>query len=122
VAVLGGDRRMVEHMRQARAAGATVQHYGAAPGAEEAAGAPEVPSLAEAVRGARLISCPVPGLEHILFLRSDDPTVPGPGMVFHIPPALRVPGEFGLGVSEAMLVTAEGAEILTVFPRDLYVP
>ncbi|MDQ7829729.1 MAG: dipicolinate synthase subunit DpsA [Armatimonadota bacterium] len=69
VAVLGGDRRMLEHMRQARAAGATVQHYGAAPGAEEAAGAPEAPSLAAAVRGARLISCPIPGLgtDHSLY-------------------------------------------------------
>jgi dipicolinate synthase subunit A len=62
VAVLGGDRRMLEHIRQARAAGATVRHYGCPPGAEEAAGTPEAPSLAEAVRGARLISCPIPGL------------------------------------------------------------
>ena len=62
VAVAGGDRRMLEHMRQARAAGAQVSHYGCAPGAEEAAGAPEAPSLGEAVRGAKLISCPIPGL------------------------------------------------------------
>jgi len=62
VAVLGGDLRMLEHMRQARAAGATVRHYGAAPGAEEAAHAPESASLAQAVAGARLLSLPIPGL------------------------------------------------------------
>ena len=62
VAVVGGDRRMLEHMRQARFAGATVRHFGCAPGAAEAAGAPESSSLAEAIKGARLISAPIPGL------------------------------------------------------------
>lgn len=62
------------------------------------------------------------GEGHILSLRPDDPTPLEPGMVFHIPPALRVLGEFGLGFSETVLVTAEGAEVLTAFPRDLYVP
>ena len=62
VAVIGGDRRMLEIMRQARAAGARVQHYRSAPGAEEAAANEPSPSLAEAVKGARLIVCPVPGL------------------------------------------------------------
>ena len=37
VAVVGGDVRMLEHMRLARLAGAKVQHYGSVPGAEEAA-------------------------------------------------------------------------------------
>jgi dipicolinate synthase subunit A len=62
VAVVGGDLRMLEHMRLARAAGATVQHYGSVPGAEEAAGRPQAASLAEAVKGAKIISCPIPGV------------------------------------------------------------
>lgn len=62
VAVLGGDLRMLEHMRLARLAGAKVQHYGSIPGADEAAGSPQAASLAEAVKGARIISCPIPGL------------------------------------------------------------
>jgi dipicolinate synthase subunit A len=62
VAVLGGDFRMLEHMRLARLAGAKVQHYGSIPGAEEAAGSPQAASLADAVKGARIISCPIPGL------------------------------------------------------------
>ncbi len=62
VAVIGGDRRMLEHMRQARAASAAVKHFGSAPGADQATGVPESSSLTEAVRGARLISAPIPGL------------------------------------------------------------
>ncbi len=62
VAVIGGDTRMLEHMRQARRAGAIVQHYGGVPGAEQAAGRPQAASLAEAVKGARIISCPIPGI------------------------------------------------------------
>ncbi len=53
---------MLEIMRQARAAGATVKTYGGAPGAEAAAGRPPATSLAEAVQGAHLIVGPIPGL------------------------------------------------------------
>lgn len=53
---------MLEHMRLARLAGARVQHYGSIPGAEDAAGSPQAASLADAVKGARIISCPIPGL------------------------------------------------------------
>lgn len=62
VAVIGGDLRMLEHMRQARLGGATVQHYGGVPGAEEAAGRHAAKTLADAVKGARIISCPIPGV------------------------------------------------------------
>lgn len=62
VAVVGGDLRMLEHMRRARAAGAVVQHYGSVPGAEAAAGRPQAASLKDAVRGAKIISCPIPGV------------------------------------------------------------
>ena len=62
VAVIGGDIRMLQHMRLAREAGAQVQHYGLIPGAEAVAGRPQSPTLADAVWGARIISCPIPGL------------------------------------------------------------
>jgi Xaa-Pro dipeptidase len=42
-----------------------------------------------------------------------------PGMVFHIPPALRVYGKFTVGVSETALVTEKGCEQLGTFPREL---
>jgi Xaa-Pro dipeptidase len=44
-----------------------------------------------------------------------------PGMVFHIPPALRVYGKFTVGVSETALVTETGCEQLGTFPRALAV-
>lgn len=74
VAVVGGDRRMLEHMRLARADGARVQHYGSVPDAERVAGRPQAASLADAVKGAKIISCPIPGVgtDGSLFARYTD--------------------------------------------------
>ncbi|MGH9320294.1 MAG: M24 family metallopeptidase [Vicinamibacteria bacterium] len=61
------------------------------------------------------------GEGHIVSLRRNDATVLEPGMVFHIPPALRVPRRYGLGFSETVLVTEGGCEALTRFPRELHI-
>ena len=61
------------------------------------------------------------GEGHIVSLRRDDPTRLLPGMVFHMPPALRIPRQYGLGFSETVLVTETGCEVLTKFPRRLHV-
>jgi len=61
------------------------------------------------------------GEGHIVSLRRDDPTRLEPGMVFHMPPALRIPRQYGLGFSETVLVTETGCEVLTRFPRRLHV-
>jgi Xaa-Pro dipeptidase len=61
------------------------------------------------------------GEGHIASLRRDDPTPLQPGMVFHMPPALRIPRQYGLGFSETVLVTETGCEVLTSFPRQLHV-
>ncbi len=60
------------------------------------------------------------GEGHILSLRHLDPTPLEPGMVFHIPPALRRFAEWGVGVSETVLVTDDGCEVLTHVPRKLF--
>ncbi|MCC7283532.1 MAG: aminopeptidase P family protein [Acetobacteraceae bacterium] len=52
-------------------------------------------------------------------LKEDDPTVLAPGMCFHIPIALRIYGEAGVGFSETVSVTGTGAEILGRAPRAL---
>ena len=62
LAVLGGDKRMLEIMRQARLAGADVVACGTAPGTERAAGRAPVATLAEAIAGAHMVICPVPGV------------------------------------------------------------
>ena len=44
-----------------------------------------------------------------------------PGMVFHIPPALRIYGQFTVGVSETIIVTEDGYEALSTVPRALMI-
>ena len=61
------------------------------------------------------------GEGHIVSLQRNDPTVLEPGMVFHIPPALRDYGRVGVGISETVLVTPSGCEVITKFDRTLFV-
>jgi Xaa-Pro dipeptidase len=58
---------------------------------------------------------------HLISLRRDDPTVLEPGMVFHMPPALRNYGVSCVGFSETVAVTVQGGEVLTAVPRELVV-
>jgi Xaa-Pro aminopeptidase len=59
------------------------------------------------------------GEGHIASLRAGDEMLLEPGMVFHIPPAVRLPGETVYGVSETIAVTKDGCDVLTNFPRRL---
>lgn len=59
------------------------------------------------------------GEGHFLGLQKDDPTVLKPGMTFHMPPALREYGKYGFGVSETIVVSETGCEVLTAFPERL---
>ncbi len=42
-----------------------------------------------------------------------------PGMVFHMPPALRIYGQFTVGVSETAVVTDAGCRTLSTLARDM---
>lgn len=53
------------------------------------------------------------------FLDTGDETVIKPGMVFTIEPGIYVPGLGGFRHSDTVLVTENGAEMLTFYPRDL---
>ena len=55
----------------------------------------------------------------VLSVQKEEPTVLEPGMVFHLPPALRMPGRFAVGCSETVAVTDTGCEVLSSFPREL---
>lgn len=57
----------------------------------------------------------------IMSLQKDDKRILKAGMVFHMPPALREYGEFGVGFSETVLVTDNGCEVLTNYPRQLII-
>ena len=64
---------------------------------------------------------PTWGEGHIMDIKHNDERPLRPGMVFHIPPALREHREFCMGVSETVVVTEQGAETLTSFSRELFV-
>ena len=59
-------------------------------------------------------------LEH-LCLAKDDPTVLVPGMVFHLPVALRDYGKSAVGFSVTAAITEGEAEILTALPTGVVI-
>jgi len=62
------------------------------------------------------------GEGHIISLGHGEMRPLQPGMVFHMPPALRRLGEYGVGTSETVMVSEPGCEVLTQgVPRDLFV-
>jgi Xaa-Pro dipeptidase len=56
-----------------------------------------------------------------LDLKVGDRTILEPGMVFHVPQTIRMPGALPVSISETVLVTDQGNEVLTNFPRKLMV-
>ncbi len=59
------------------------------------------------------------GEGHIYSLRHMETRPLEPGMVFHIVPNVMIPDVAGIGVSETVLVTENGCEALTQYPREL---
>ncbi|MDE0703779.1 MAG: Xaa-Pro peptidase family protein [Rhodospirillaceae bacterium] len=57
---------------------------------------------------------------HIYAIRPDDPLVLEPNMTFHVIPTLFL-DDFGMCFSDSVQVTEDGCELLTQFPRDLFV-
>jgi len=59
------------------------------------------------------------GEGHIMSLKDGDQMVLREGMTFHMVPATLVYGQHGIGVSETVLVTRDGCEVLGDFRREL---
>jgi Xaa-Pro dipeptidase len=57
---------------------------------------------------------------NFLDISHENPTVLEPGMVFHMPQPFRVPGEQTVSTSETVVVTENGCEPITRFPRRLF--
>ena len=53
------------------------------------------------------------------WLDIDDDTVMKPGMVFSCEPGIYKPGYAGFRHSDTVLITEDGAEVITYYPRDL---
>ena len=54
------------------------------------------------------------------FLDIGDDTIMKPGMVFTVEPGLYHPDLGGFRHSDTVVITDDGIEILTYYPRDLY--
>lgn len=61
------------------------------------------------------------GEGHIMDLNPGDDRKLQPNTVFHLVPILHDPGQYGIGMSETVLVTDSGCEVLTDSPRELIV-
>jgi Xaa-Pro aminopeptidase len=59
------------------------------------------------------------GMHEAPFLDIGDETIIEPGMVFTVEPGIYVPGVAGFRHSDTVLVTEDGVELLTPYPRDL---
>lgn len=59
------------------------------------------------------------GMHESPWLEDGDPTPLRTGMVVSNEPGIYIPGHAGYRISDSMLITADGAEPLTSFPRDL---
>lgn len=59
------------------------------------------------------------GMHEAPWLEDGDPTLIEAGMVVSNEPGIYVPGHAGYRISDSMLVTPDGAEALTTFPRGL---
>lgn len=78
----------------------------------------------QASRVAYSIGIAVPpdwGEGHILSMKVGETRLLEENMTFHMLPWVQIPGKGGIGCSETILVTPEGAERLTDFPRELFV-
>jgi Xaa-Pro dipeptidase len=58
---------------------------------------------------------------HIFSCHASEKRTLQPNMIFHLIPWALVPGKFAMGMSETVRVTETGCEVLTRFPRDLFV-
>jgi Xaa-Pro dipeptidase len=59
------------------------------------------------------------GEGYLLDLVGGNETVLEPGMTFHLPMSLRGEDDLSIAVSETVLVTEQGCEVLTKLPREL---
>src|SRR5690606_34008821 len=55
------------------------------------------------------------------YITATSETVLEEGMVFSIEPGIYLPGRFGIRLEEIVILRADGPEILSSLPRDLYV-
>ncbi len=53
------------------------------------------------------------------YLKEEDPTILEPGIIFSVEPAIYIPGICGVRHSDTVLITEDGHEVFTKYPKDL---
>ncbi len=61
------------------------------------------------------------GEGHIISMQQGDEQLLRENMTFHLLPWVQIAGQGGISFSETIRITAEGCELLTNFPRELFV-
>lgn len=61
------------------------------------------------------------GEGHILSMKPGEERLLEQNMTFHLLPWVQLPGAGGMGITDTIRVTADGAERITDFPRELFV-
>ena len=64
---------------------------------------------------------PDTGEGHFSQIREGDRHILEPGMVFHLVPGIVEFGKWSIGITETVLITDGGCEVITNFPRDVYI-
>lgn len=116
--VFDGCRRVVDALQKAMVPGRTFDS--AAQAAEQAMASLASEVFFSGVFGYTVgAQFPPSWVEGSGFIARGEAAVFQPGMVFHLPICLRVPGQWGMGCSDTMLVGEHGAEPLTANPWRL---
>lgn len=116
--VFDGCRRVVDALRVAMVPGRTFDS--AARVAEQALAPLDSEVFFSGVFGYTVgAQFPPSWVEGSGFIARGESAVFQPGMVFHLPICLRIPGQWGIGCSETMLVGEHGGEPLTANPWRL---
>lgn len=64
---------------------------------------------------------PDTGEGHFAMIREGDQHILEPGMVFHLVPGIVEFGEWTCGNTETVHITENGCEVITNYPRDIYI-
>lgn len=61
------------------------------------------------------------GLHELPFAAPDSEVIAEPGMCFSIEPGIYIPGDIGVRIEDLVIVTEDGCEVLTHYPKDLQI-
>jgi Xaa-Pro dipeptidase len=61
------------------------------------------------------------GEGHIISMQQGDEQLLRENMTFHVLPWVQIAGQGGISFSETIRITADGCELLTTFPRELFI-